>query len=203
MGIGQLVKRAPQWVSRIVAMVNRMFTAVLPPSSMIEELDELLRPRRDQDPRLRWTKPEGWHLTTAFMADAPDIERLMETLDEATSSVAPFTIRVGSGLSFPHPVSARLLGLGVVEGAEELGALAKKCRGAANHAGAAPDGAKFVGHLTLARSNRGIQATKWLGVLDSFPRWDVPVDEVALVQSHQTGKHYEVLTRFPLRGNRT
>lgn len=183
-------------------MVNRMFVAVLPPESVVEELDALLLPRRSHDPRLRWTKPEGWHLTLAFMADVPDVERLEETLDEATVTATPFRIRVASGLTFPHPVQARLLALGVTEGASELAALSTKCRGAANRAGAAPDGARFVGHLTLARANRGIQATKWLGVLDSFPGWDVPVEEVALVQSHQVGRSYEVVERFELRATK-
>lgn len=170
----------------------------MPPEWLVEELDELLQPRRGQDPRLRWTKPEGWHLTTAFMADVPDVERLEESLAEAASTVQPFRLRVAQGLTFPHPVSARILGLGVQEGAEELGQLSEKCRNAANKAGAAPDGAKFVGHLTLARANRGIQATKWLAVLDSFPGWTFNVDEVALVQSHQVGRAYEVVQRFPL-----
>lgn len=179
-------------------MGDRMFAAVMPPESMVEELDELLRPRREHDARLRWTKPEGWHLTTAFMADVPDVERLEESLEEAASTCEPFRLRVAQGLTFPHPVSARILGLGVTDGADELGKLSEKCRYAANRAGAAPDGAKFVGHLTLARANRGIQATKWLAVLDSFPGWSFDVDEVALVQSHQVGRAYEVIRRFPL-----
>ncbi len=177
-----------------------MFAAVLPPQPLVEELDDLLRPRRGHDPRLRWTRPDGWHLTTAFMADVPDPERLEETLGEAAAQVAPFPIRVASGLAFPHPVAARVLALGVTNGAPQPAALATKCRHAANRAGAAPDGARFVGHLTLARANRGIQATKWLGVLDSFPGWTFPVDEVALVQSHQVGRNYEVIARFGLRG---
>lgn len=175
-----------------------MFAAVLPPERMVEELDDLLTPRRDTDPRLRWTRPEGWHVTTAFMADVPDVERLEESLAEAMGTVAPFRMRIASGLSFPHPVAARVLGLGITDGVAELGALAEKCRNAANRAGAAPDGARFVGHLTLARANRGIQATKWLGLLDSFPGWSFTVEEVVLVQSHQTGRRYEEVARFRL-----
>lgn len=179
-------------------MGDRMFAAVLPPESVVEELDELLSSRRDADPRLRWTRPDGWHLTTAFMANVPDVERLEESLDEAAASVAPFTVRVASGLTFPHPVAARILAMGVTDGAVELGALSEKCRYAANRAGAHPDGARFVGHLTLARANRGIQATKWLGLLDSFPGWSFTVDEVVLVQSHQVGRRYTEVARFEL-----
>lgn len=179
-------------------MGDRMFAAVLPPESLVEELDELLAPRRDVDPRLRWTRPEGWHLTTAFMADVPDVERLEEGLAQAASTVAPFRIEVASGLAFPHPVAARILALGVTYGELGLAALSAKCRDAAKRAGAAPDAARFVGHLTLARVNRGFQATKWLGLLDSFPGWNFTVDEVVLIQSHQVGKRYDVVARFRL-----
>lgn len=175
-----------------------MFAAVLPPESVVAELDELLAPRREADPRLRWTRPDGWHLTAAFMADVPDVERLEESMAEAASGASRFRLRVGGGLTFPHPVAARILALGVSEGESQLTALAEKARHAAVRAGAAPDGARFVGHLTLARANRGFQATKWLGVLDSFPGWSFDVDELALVQSHQTGKRYEIVARFPL-----
>ncbi|NLE97247.1 MAG: RNA 2',3'-cyclic phosphodiesterase [Propionibacterium sp.] len=179
-------------------MGERMFAAVMPPEDLVGELDELLAPRRDLDARLRWTKPEGWHLTTAFMADVPDVERLEESLELATSAVPQFTIRVASGLAFPHPVAARILALGVTDGEEDLGALSEQSRHAASRAGAAPDGARFVGHLTLARSNRGIQATKWLGLLDSFPGWSFTVAELVLVQSHRAGTRYDEVARFRL-----
>jgi RNA 2',3'-cyclic 3'-phosphodiesterase len=179
-------------------MGDRMFAAVMPPPDLVDELDELLAPRRDVDRRLRWTKPNGWHLTTAFMADVPDVERLEEHLVEAASTVAPFRIRVASGIAFPHPVAARILALGVTDGQDDIAHLSEKSRHAANRAGAPPDGANFVPHLTLARANRGIQATKWLGVIDSFPGWSFDVDELALIQSHQVGKRYEVVARFGL-----
>ena len=179
-------------------MGDRMFVAVLPPEEVVEELDQLLAVRRDTDPRLRWTRPDGWHLTTAFMANVPDVERLEESLAEAAEESAPFRLRVAGGLTFPHPVAARILALGVTDGADEFAQLSAKTKYAANRAGAEPDGARFVGHLTLARANRGIQATKWLGALDSFPGWSFDVDELALIQSHGTGKRYETAARFPL-----
>lgn len=183
-------------------MGARMFTAVLPPSTLVEELDQLLIPRRDADSRLRWSRPEGWHITTAFMASVPDVERLEEALAEVTAQTVPFEITVGSGIAFPDAHATRLLGLGIAQGATELTALAEKSRNAANRAGAGPDGSRFVGHLTLARTNRGFPAVKWLELLDSFPHWSFPVTELALIHSHQTGRRYEQVASFPLRGER-
>ena len=43
-------------------MGARLFTAILPPDVLVEELDHFLGPRRAAEPRLRWTRP----------GDAPD-----------------------------------------------------------------------------------------------------------------------------------
>ena len=66
----------------------------------------------------------------------------------------------------------------------ELDRLAVGTRAAASRAGAPPDGASFVPHLTLARMNRPVEATRWLRVLGAYegPTWTV--DEIELVESH-------------------
>ena len=181
----------------------RMFAAVLPPQDVIDELDALLEPRRDADPTLRWTRPDGWHLTTAFMASVSEgrLDRLEENLEAAAAKTAPFDVEVAGGLAFPHPVKARVLTLAVRDGHEPLAALAERCRNAATKAGVEVDGAKFVGHLTLARHNRGLQATRWLAVLDSFPDWQWKATEVCLLRSGLGGGRYEVTARFPLVGH--
>ena len=182
-------------------MGARMFTAVLPPVGMVAELDTLLEPRREVDPTLRWAKPEGWHLTTSFMGDVPEWapERLEENLAEVAARTHPFDVGVAGGLAFPHAAKARVLALGVREGHDELAALSASCRSAASRAGVEADGARFVGHLTLARHNRGLPAVRWLEILDSFPGWRWTVDELCLVESHP-GARYVVASRFPLGG---
>ena len=85
-----------------------MFTAVLPPLGVVEEIDELLVPRREAAPDLRWRRPDGWHLTTAFMESVPDAhyERLVEELTSVAERTAPFVVRVAQGLAFPHAAKA-------------------------------------------------------------------------------------------------
>ena len=178
-----------------------MFTAVLPPLGVVEEIDERLVPRREAAPDLRWRRPDGWHLTTAFMESVPDAhyERLVEELTSVAERTAPFVVRVAQGLAFPHAAKAKILAL-AAHGAEGgLDALSRRCRSAANNAGVGVDGATFVGHLTLARHNRGIDASRWLTILDSFPGWSWTADELVLIESHQVGRQYEIVERFPLR----
>lgn len=180
-------------------MGARLFSAVLPPQRVIEEIDEFLAPRRGSDPRLSWTHPIGWHLTTSFMAsvDLADIDELNTHLAEAAARTRAFRVRVAGTRCFPEVWRARVLALGVAEGGSELGALARRCRNAANRSGVIADGSSFVGHLTLARARRPIEATKWLRVLDSFPGSEWLAGEIALVESRLSdpGHRYEVLSR--------
>ena len=178
-----------------------MFTAVLPPPGLIGQLDVLLEPRRDADSALRWTKPEGWHVTVSFMAEVPadHLGRLEENLAEVAARARPFEAELAGGIAFPDAARARVLGLAAAPH-DALSALSAGCRVAASRAGVEPDGARFVGHLTLARINRGLPAVRWLEILDSFPRWRWHVDELCLVESHP-GARYVVTERFPLGGS--
>ncbi|MDF1488548.1 RNA 2',3'-cyclic phosphodiesterase [Tessaracoccus caeni] len=179
-----------------------MFAAVLPPQEIVEEINRLLAPRREALPMLRWTRPEGWHLTTAFMEDVDEyrVEPLLDALGEVADHHAPFDLSVGGGYALPHPDTAKIIVLGVSRGSDELERLSVACRGAANRVGAKPDGRRFLGHLTLARHGRGFPSTKLLAVLDSLGEWAWRVDEFALMESHLSTKRYDVVARFPLKG---
>ena len=186
-------------------MGARLFTAVLPPAFVVEELATWLEPRRDAGAEVwRWTPPEAWHLTTAFMASVPEaaFDGLVEGLAEAAARIGPFEVRVEGAVCFPDAARARLLALGVTDGHERLAELAGVCRGVASHSGAAPDGERFRGHLTLGRARRPLDATRWVHVLDAFPGWTWRADEVVLVESHlgDRGSRYHVVERFALAG---
>lgn len=183
-------------------MGARLFTALVPPPALVEELDAFLGPRRPAEPRLRWSRPEGWHLTTAFMADVSDrvVDPLEETLAEAAARTPAFRLRLGGGGAFPWPVETKVLWLGVTEGASELSALAERCRNAGSRAGARVDGARFTPHLTVGRAGRAIDTTRLVRVLDTFDADGWVADELVLVQSHLADRQnrYEVLHRFGL-----
>ncbi len=183
----------------------RMFVAIRPPDHVIEDLDDFLAPRRDAG-RLRWTHPDTWHLTLAFMADVPDRSRdeLEERLAVAAARRRALDLRLAGGGAFPDPARAKVLHAGAqTDDPVELARLAVGARAAAAKSGAPPDGAAFVPHLTLARMNRPVEATRWLRVLGAYggPTWTV--DEVELVASHlgegpRNRPRHEPIARFGL-----
>lgn len=185
-------------------MGQRMFVAVVPPASVVEDLAQFLTPREG----MPWVDPAQWHLTLAFLASVPPAreDELVERLVAAAARVAPFDLELRGAGCFPDPSRASVLWLGVGESARSpLERLATGARAAANISGATPDGKAFVPHLTLARLRRPVEATRWLRILGTYrsPAWRV--EEVDLVVSHlregpRGRPRHEVGARLPLGG---
>lgn len=186
-------------------MTVRLFAAVVPPASVVDALDQLVGPRREADERLRWMTPDTWHVTTLFAEAVPEdsIEPLLEALGEVAAGRDPFEISLNGGGAFPDPATTRNLHLRVDRGAESTGALARSCRATASRVGVAPDGTKFVPHLTLARTRTRFDSSRWLGILDSFGSFDWEADALVVHESiqHRRGGHtyteHRVLQRCP------
>ena len=49
----------------------RLFTALVPSEDAVAHLDDFLEPRRPSAEAFRWSRPEQFHITLAFMGDAP------------------------------------------------------------------------------------------------------------------------------------
>jgi 2'-5' RNA ligase len=185
----------------------RMFAALVPPEDALEHLTGFLEPRQEAESDLRWTVPEQWHVTLAFMHDVPDrsLDDLLARLSRAAARRTPFEVTVAGGGAFPNPGRAKVLfaALEVAPDRVELDRLATGARAAANKAGADSDGGRFHPHLTLARVRRPAEVTRWVRVLDTYrgPTWRA--EEVALVES-RLGEgpckrpRYEVVGTFPL-----
>ncbi|HSI27558.1 MAG TPA: RNA 2',3'-cyclic phosphodiesterase [Aeromicrobium sp.] len=185
--------------------MTRMFVATYPPPEAIDHLEAFLDPRREAAD-FRWTLPEQWHLTLAFLSDVPERaqDELIERLERAAAKRGAMTASITGGGAFPAPDRAKVLWAGLeVDEPDALQALASGCRAAAAKAGCPPSGERFRPHLTIGRPGRPTPASKWVRLLDSYrgPAWTL--DEVTLVASHLgegPGKRprHEVLSTFPL-----
>lgn len=183
----------------------RMFVALRVPLEVREDLEHFLQPRLAAFD-VGWTPPEHWHLTLAFMSEVSDrtFEPFVERLAAAAERRSPIPMMLAGAGAFPGPFAARVLYLGPEHDDTahlELGRLAAACRTAATTSGITVDGARFVPHVTLARSRRPMVATTWLQVMDTYrgPEW--LAGEIELVASHATSGHarrHEVVARLPL-----
>lgn len=186
--------------------------AVVPPEGVLEHLDQFLSVRRDAKDRsdgFRWTVPDQWHLTLAFMEDVAErhLDDLVERLGRAAHRRTPFELGFAGGGAFPNAGRAKVLWLGVsgdTEARTELDRLATGVRAAGTKAGAEVAGGRYRPHLTIARIGRPQEVTKWVRVLDAYegPTWTV--EEFVLIESHlgegpRKRPRHVVLETFRLR----
>lgn len=187
----------------------RLFVALVPPEPVIEDLADFLAPRQEapEAAGMRWTAPEQWHVTLAFMGDVAErhLDELVERLGRAAARRSALELTVTGGGAFPDVARAKVVYAALdADGRDaDLRHLAVGARAAATKAGADAAGGRFRAHLTLARIGRPFDVTKWVRVLDAYrgPTWTA--DEVSLVQSHlgegpRRRPRYEVLETFPL-----
>ena len=193
---------APPMQSRVTMTPMRMFVALPLPEMAKEHLAEYLEPRQEagsSELSLRWTVPEQWHLTLAFLPEVADrhADELLERLGRAASRRDPLVLRVAGAGAFPHAGHAKVLYAGLEHGLEHdgehdgeheelarLATLAHKVRAAAAKSGIEVGGGRFRPHLTLARLRRPADVTRWLRALDPYagPSWQAR--EVALIASY-------------------
>jgi RNA 2',3'-cyclic 3'-phosphodiesterase len=187
----------------------RLFVALAPPESALDELEDVVAPLRAAAPELRWTGRSSWHLTLAFLGEVREevLPDLAARLERAAHRHPPQRLAIAGGGAFPSARRAQVLWAGFAADDKALASLADSVAAGARRAGAPPPGQhkKFRAHLTLARC-RGLadasQLTHALGEL-SGTAWTA--SSVRLVRSHLSSgpPQYEELDSWPLQGRQT
>jgi 2'-5' RNA ligase len=186
-----------------------LFVAVTPPAEVLSDLDAAVaaaRAGRGGHRDLRWTGPEDWHITLAFLGDVPGpvTERLAPRLERAAARHQPFALALSGAGAFSAAPRARALWCGLGGDRAALAALAASVAAAATRAGAAPPdaGRRFRPHLTLARARPPADVGDLVTALGPYagPPWRV--DRLELIDSHPGGQpRYTTVGAWPLNGD--
>ena len=147
---------------------------------------------------LRWSQPESWHLTLAFLGAvaAEDVARSAEAIESAGREYDAFELRTGGVGGFPSASRARVAWYGVSDPAGGLRSLAAAVRLSL----ALPVTTPFRGHITLARARSApVDLRSWLKSARP-PEGRLLVDRIELMRSHLGSgpARYEVLATIPL-----
>ncbi|MHA6795618.1 RNA 2',3'-cyclic phosphodiesterase [Pseudonocardia bannensis] len=184
----------------------RLFVALTPPPDAVDELWTAREVLRTDRSGLRWTRPEQWHLTLAFLGEVDDatLEDLTERLARVAARHPPLELSLGGGGRFGD----RVLWTRVRGETDGLRRLAASVQAAARRARLPVEDRPYRPHLTLARragahTDLRPAATELAG----FAGRPWTAEELHLVRSHLgagpggTARHEPVVSwQLGLRG---
>lgn len=178
----------------------RAFVAVSPPLEVRRALLEAARglPVAGE---VRWVKPENVHLTLKFLGDVveADLVRVTDTLQSVCERHDAFEVEPSGFGAFPSAKRARILWVGVGEGAGRLRALADDVERSLRSLGFEPERRPYWPHLTLGRARGRPAVLEAAGITAPGPGFTV--ESVDLVESvlGTAGATYSTLASRALR----
>jgi 2'-5' RNA ligase len=137
----------------------RIFLAVFPPPAVQEAAARTIERLRRPEDGVSWVKRENLHYTLRFLGDLGEdgARRAAEAARQAAAQHHGFDVRLGGLGAFPSPRKARVLWIGLAEGAEPLVAVARSVEDALRRGGFGRADRPFAAHLTIGRvRNPGI-----------------------------------------------
>jgi 2'-5' RNA ligase len=181
----------------------RLFVALTPPPDVVTELCTATEALRAEQPDLRWTLPDQWHLTLAFLGEVgegatPD---LVERLGRVAGRNPPLVLSLGGAGRFGN----RILWTRVRGETDRLRRVAASAQAAARRARLPVEDRPYRPHLTLARARGVADLQPAVAVLAGFEGRPWTADELHLVRSHLGAgpggtARYELQASWPLRG---
>jgi len=167
------------------------------------DVSSALRSRVEPGIEVRWTRPEGWHVTLRFLGEfvARRLAELLVAARQSVAGLAPFELRLASAIAFP-PRRARVLALDLAPHpplAQLAGALE---RVAVTH-GFEPETRAFKPHLTLGRVRSGQLGAREIAGVAADGVAVQTVRDIVLFRSelHSSGARYTPLERVVLGSN--
>ena len=131
----------------------RLFLAVFPPPGVQRAAYAAIEALRRPGDGVSWVKPENLHYTMRFLGEVGE-DGARRAADAATESAAKsrrFDAALGPLGAFPSARRARVIWVGMSEGAEALVALARDLDRALEKRGFGGADKPFSAHLTLGR----------------------------------------------------
>ena len=183
----------------------RTFVAIEIPGEIRERIQELLDALRRAPGDVRWTRPDGLHITMKFLGEvAPEKVEVVKARLHSLAPSAPLPIAVRGAGFFPNERAPRVIWLGI-EAGPELEQLAVRIEECLLPLGFPKEERPFAPHLTLGRA----RSTNNLGTLRELLRLREPLDmgsfvaqDIFLFESQMAagGSIYRKIARFPLAG---
>jgi 2'-5' RNA ligase len=183
----------------------RLFVALEVPPDVRADVSaavSAVRSTSDSAPGVRWSDPERWHLTLAFLGEVADsrVDGLVARLARTAARHDAPHLEVASAGRF----DGRVLWAAIREPSSgpggRLAPLAASVGGAARHSGIAVEDRRYRAHLTLARCAAPTDLRPLVSALESLRSREWTPADVLLVRSRLgPSPEHTVVAALPLR----
>lgn len=131
----------------------RIFLGVFPPREVQHAAERVIERLRQPEDGVSWVRPDNLHFTLRFLGDLGEDGARRAAVAAADAAIArpAFDARLGSLGAFPSARKARVLWIGLAEGAEGLIGLARAVEEALQRKGFGRAERPFAPHLTIGR----------------------------------------------------
>lgn len=190
---------------------HRLFVALDPPEALRRRIGAVVAGLRRTAGRaadeVRWTAPEGLHLTLQFLGAVPEerIAGLDGAIRAAAAASHPLQLELRGAGGFPNARRPRVVWLGLAGDLAPLAALAEDLGRRLTPLGFPPEPRPFTPHLTVGRARDAHGAPGLGGALAEASHGEGlawRAGELVLFESHLEpgGARHEALLRAPLGG---
>ncbi|MBI2903295.1 MAG: RNA 2',3'-cyclic phosphodiesterase [Candidatus Methylomirabilis oxyfera] len=183
----------------------RAFVAANLDSGLKEALARIMERLRSTRADVGWVRPENLHLTLKFLGRVEQTRLLAiaEVIGSVARRSAPFRLVVGGLGAFPSPRAARVVWVGVPEGADSLAGLQARLEAELEPLGFAREERAFTAHLTLGRVRGPGHREQLAAALISMPPellGEMVLDRIELMKSDPRpgGARYSIVHSFLL-----
>ena len=184
---------------------THFFFALTLPEEIKEGLYLQSQQIRKDFPFKKWLHRDDYHITLAFLGNAPESQRqeAVRLVENSLKNESDFTLKLTGVGTFGDKKSPRILWAGVEED-DRLRSVQKKVYEACVEAGFTLDKKPFTPHITLARKYTGEQFSleRLQQTADSKQTTDFVATKVSLYQTHLgVSPSYELIAAINLRSD--
>jgi RNA 2',3'-cyclic 3'-phosphodiesterase len=180
----------------------RLFIALELSEEQRRELTEFQARFKNHFSGVRWIKPEGMHLTLKFIGEANQagVESISDVVSNVVQSEQPFNLVYSGCGVFPAPGNARILWVGLSQGAEITSKIAETLDSSLSFLGFKKERQQFKPHLTIGRIRQPLESKliyEFLNSGEDFNTSPGRVSSLTLFESNLTshGAVYSVVCR--------
>lgn len=183
----------------------RTFICFEVPSDILEKLENLQLRLRPYGPTVKWTRPEGIHLTLKFLGDVEEdkIEAIANALKVVGQEFEPISLRVSGTGVFPGYRKPRVFWVGVQDPTGQLENLQKRIETELVALGYPQSEKRYSPHLTIGRLKKLRDLTELLKEFkaSSMDMGEFTAKEIVVMKSNlfQTGAIYTPLHKIKLK----